>query len=88
MPEALAGAGGSHVSLFPSSLLLLPFCFSLPASLDSIGLLHPCPPRGGNLLPESKMAKTQTYEVCRFLALLAAQGLQGSSLLVARKSLA
>lgn len=26
VPAALAGAQGSHVSFFPSSLLLLPFC--------------------------------------------------------------
>ena len=33
---------------------------SFPAFPRSVGLLHPCPPRGGNSLPVSKMAKNQT----------------------------
>lgn len=57
--EELASVWGSHVSLFPSSLLLLPFCFAFSQLLPPV-LGSYIPVLQEEVTPSAKMAKTQT----------------------------
>ena len=61
MLEALAGAPGKPREPLPLLTASPPLLsLSFPAFPRSFWLLHPYPPRGGNSLPVSKMAKNQT----------------------------